>query len=105
MFNNEQQEVILQGLDEFRKTIDSVFVGKTEKWEGLDNLIYDCDIYIFRHPGMGNSKQIIIANNRVSVLTATASFLETLVRQEFCDIDMLKDMIAQVELALKGELK
>ena len=40
----------------FRKEVNEVFVGITPKLEGIMDEMYDCDIYIFRHPGMGNSK-------------------------------------------------
>jgi len=59
-----------------------------EKDKDLDEL-YEVDIHIWRHPGMGNSLQTI-TGNRVSILTATASFLETLMRETDITEDDLK---------------
>ena len=50
--------------------------------------IYDVDIHIWRHPGMGNSLQTI-SGNKVSIMTATASYLNTL---------LLKKVITTKEL-------
>lgn len=92
------QEKIMDIINRFSKEIDEVFIGKTPKITGEMDQMYDCDIYIFRHPGMGNSKQII-TGNPVSIYTATASYLETLMRQGFLDENMLREL---VELSIKG---
>lgn len=92
------QEKIMDIINRFSKEIDEVFIGKTPKITGEMDELYDCDIYIFRHPGMGNSKQII-TGNPVSIYTATASYLETLMRQGFLDENMLREL---VELSIKG---
>ena len=100
----ERDEKILEALEKFREEVDAVFIGTTPKLpEDMDE-IYDCDIYIFRHPGMGNSKQII-TGNEVSILTATASYLETLLRQGLLDENALKNMVKMVIKASKGKLK
>ena len=91
-------------LDKFRKEIDEIYPGVTPKREGEMNETYDCDIYIFRHPGMGNSKQII-TGNPVSIYTATASYLETLMRQGIFEEAMVRDMVEMAIKAAKGELK
>lgn len=92
------QEKIMDIINRFSKEIDEVFIGKTPKITGEMDQMYDCDIYIFRHPGMGNSKQII-TGNPVSIYTATASYLETLMIQGFLDENMLREL---VELSIKG---
>ena len=97
------EEKILEALNEFREKIDEVFIGKTPKIEGVMNEIYDCDIYIFRHPGMGNSKQLI-AGSPAGIYTGTASYLETLLKQGLFDEEMLRDMVEMVIKASKGEL-
>lgn len=51
-----KEEKITLLLGKFRKEVNEVFVGITPKLEGIMDEMYDCDIYIFRHPGMGNSK-------------------------------------------------
>ena len=95
---------MMAALDDFRKVIDEIYPGVTPKIEGPMDGEYDCDIYIFRHPGMGNSKQII-AGNMVSIYTATASYLETLLRQGVFNEEMLRDMVEMSIKASKGELK
>lgn len=93
--NNDK---ILEALNEFREKIDKEFVGETPKMEGEINDLYDCDIYIYRHPGMGNSKQIIVGDP-LSIWTATASYLETLIRQNILTEMDLRNI---VEMSIKG---
>lgn len=102
---NNQQEEIVKAMNEFSSKIDKIIVGKTKKWEGEADKIYNCDIYMFRHPGMGNSKQIVVADNNLAVLTITASYLEMLVRQGICDVKGLQKMVDMVKKSLKGEIK
>ena len=64
--------------------------------------IYDVDIHIWRHKGMGNSLQTIVGN-KVSIMTATCSFLTTLCTKDIATIDELKDMIKLVERGIKYE--
>ena len=98
------EEKILKELNEFREKLDEIFVGKTPKLpEDIDD-IYDCDIFIWRHPGMGNSKQII-TGNPISISTATCSYMETLLRQGMVDEAMLRDMVEKSIKAFKGELE
>ena len=105
--NKEQikmQKDIEKALGDFRKKIDKIYPGVTPKITGEMDEVYDCDIYIFRHPGMGNSKQII-TGNPVSIYTATASYLETLMRQGILNEKQLKDLVKMSIAAAKGELK
>jgi len=95
---------IMIALNDFRKKIDKIYPGVTPKITGEMDEVYDCDIYIFRHPGMGNSKQII-TGNPVSIYTATASYLETLMRQNILNEDQLRDLVNMSIMAAKGELK
>ena len=94
---------MMAALDQFRDIVDEIYPGVTPKIEGPMNDEYDCDIYIFRHPGMGNSKQII-SGNPVSIYTATASYLETLLRQGIFEEAMVRDMVEMAIKASKGEL-
>lgn len=94
------REKLKAAMSEFTSKIDEIFVGKTSKIEGELDGAYDCDIYIFRHPGMGNSKQII-TGNKISIMTATSSYLHTLVRQGVIDINELESMVALVTNQLK----
>lgn len=105
--NKEQIKMkkdIEKALNDFRKKIDKIYPGVTPKITGEMDEVYDCDIYIFRHPGMGNSKQII-TGNPVSIYTATASYLETLMRQGILNEKQLKDLVKMSIAAAKGELK
>ena len=87
-----KEEQIIKIMKNFAKEIDKIFQGKTPKIEGLMNDLYECDIYIYRHKGMGNSKQIIYGNP-ISVIAATISYLETLLRQGIVNKKQLKEMV------------
>ena len=99
----QMQLRMMAALDQFRDIVDEIYPGVTPKIEGSMDDEYDCDIYIFRHPGMGNSKQII-SGNPVSIYTATASYLETLLRQGIFEESMVRDMVEMAIKASKGEL-
>ena len=90
-----KEEKITLLLGKFRKEVNEVFVGITPKLEGIMDEMYDCDIYIFRHQGMGNSKQII-SGNKVSILTATTSYLKTLMVQGILNEKELKKIVEMV---------
>ena len=105
--NNQDLAIQLKvaaAMSKFAKEIDEIYPGVTPKIEGDMNEEYNCDIYIFRHPGMGNSKQII-TGNPISIYTATASYLETLMRQGIFEEEMVRDMVEMAIKASKGELK
>lgn len=99
--NNEK---ILKELNKFREKVDKYFPGKTGKLPEEMDKIYDCDIYIYRHPGMGNSKQLIVGD-KLSVITATSSYLETLLRNGVVSEKELKDIVGMATKAAKGKLK
>lgn len=95
---------VAAAMNEFAKKIDKIYPGVTPKIKGPMDEEYDCDIYIYRHPGMGNSKQII-TGNPVSIFTATASYMETLLRQGIMEENQLRDLVEMAIKASKGELK
>ena len=64
--------------------------------------VYDVDIHIWRHKGMGNSLQTI-SGNKISIITATCSFLTTLCIKNVITLDELKYMLKFVEGAVKNE--
>ena len=100
----KKEEKLSKELNKFRKEIDKIFMGKTPKLsKGIDE-VYDCDIYIYRHPGMGCSKQII-SGNKISILTATASYLESLLKQGILSEKEIKEMVKMSINASKGKLK
>ena len=95
---------VMEALNEFREKMDKLFEGKTPKLPEGMNEYYDCDIYIWRHPGMGNSKQIISGNN-LSIAVATCSYLEQLMKQGIFTEKELKDMLKMASNAVKGRLQ
>ena len=92
-----------KALEKFRKEVDEVFIGKTPKITGFMDTAYEVDIYIWRHKGMGNSKQLI-SGNPVSVCTATASYLETLLREGIVDESQLLQITNLAIKSYKGQL-
>lgn len=65
--------------------------------------IYDVDIHIWRHKGMGNSLQTIVGN-KISIMTATASYLTTLLHKNVMSEQELDDMINMIK-STYGEVK
>lgn len=72
------------------------------KYNKNEDKIYDVDIHIWRHKGMGNSLQTI-SGNKISIMTATCGFLTTLCIKNVITLDELKEMIELVEGAVKNE--
>lgn len=58
--------------------------------------LYDVDIHIWRHPGMGNSLQTI-SGNKVSIMVATASYLNTLISKKVITTEDLNYIIKLVK--------
>lgn len=66
-------------------------------WEGTsDDDIYSVDIHIWRKPGMGNSLQVIVGNT-ISVMTATSSYLNTLLNKGILTVEQLDSMVKAVK--------
>lgn len=65
---------------------------------------YEVDIRIWRDKGMPNSKAMIKTANKVSVITATTSYLENLLRLNIVDEDMLDEMVMLAKKSVRGEL-
>ena len=88
-------------IKEFEKEAKKAVSSNRSLYEGteLDEL-YKVDIHIWRNPGMGNSLQTI-SGNKVSILTATMSYLETLIRKDVMTIDELDDMINYIKEIIK----
>ncbi len=65
-------------------------------WNGTSHdELYNVDIHIWRNPGMGNSLQTIVGN-KISIMTATSSYLNTLLLKGVLSVDELKSMIELV---------
>lgn len=58
--------------------------------------IYNVDIHIWRKPGMGNSLQTI-SGNKISIMTATTSYLDNLIRKNVLTLDELDYIIELVK--------
>ena len=65
---------------------------------------YEVDIRIWREQGMPNSKAMIKTANKVSVITATTSYLENLLRLNIVDEDILDNMVMLAKKSARGEL-
>lgn len=90
-------------LKDFEKEAEQAVSSNRPLWEsGKYDDIYNVDIHIWRKPGMGNSLQTI-AGNRISIMTATCSFLTTLCTKDIITLDELKYMLKLVEGAIKNE--
>lgn len=84
---------LIQEFEEKAKDAKSEY---EELWNGTSHdEIYNVDIHIWRKPGMGNSLQTIVGN-KISIMTATSSYLNTLLLKEVLTVDELKSMIELV---------
>ena len=88
---------LIKEFEEKAKTAKSKY-----KYDKDADEVYDVDIHIWRHKGMGNSLQTI-SGNKVSIMTATCSFLTTLCIKNVITLDELKYMLELVEGAVKNE--
>lgn len=97
-----------KNLDDLLKEFEEKAKNYTSKnkkyYDKSTDELYDVDIHIWRHPGMGNSLQTI-AGNKVSIMTATASYLETLVRKNVMSTIELKEMIDLILYNLRKDDK
>ena len=70
-------------------------------WEGTpEDDLYSVDIHIWRKPGMGNSLQTI-AGNKISILAATSSYLQTLIDKDVLSFNELKLIFESIEHELR----
>lgn len=88
---------LIKEFEEKAKTAKSKY-----KYDKDTDEIYDVDIHIWRHKRMGNSLQTI-SGNKISIMTATCSFLTTLCTKDIITLDELKYMLKLVEGAVKNE--
>ena len=89
-------------LKEFEEKANDAVSSTRKLWEKDNEYdeMYNVDIHIWRKPGMGNSIQTI-SGNKISIMTATSSYLETLIRQEVLTFDELDEMIKLVKYTIK----
>ena len=94
-----------QNLDDVLKEFEEKANNAQSKFRKLwkdteaDN-IYNVDIHIWRKPGMGNSIQTI-SGNKISIMTATSSYLDTLIRQKVLTEKEFDEMIKLVKHTIK----
>ena len=81
-------------IKKFEEESKDAISSKRHLWENdkeKDDL-YNVDIHIWRKSGMGNSLQTI-AGNKISIMVATSSFLQTLIEKDVISKDELDQMI------------
>lgn len=97
----KKKESLDDVLERFQKEAENAESSHRSYWKGTEeDDIYQVDIHIWRKPGMGNSLQTIYGN-KLSIMVATASYLENLVRKDLLTLNELDGMIEAVKLQLK----
>ena len=88
-------------LKDFEKEAEGAISSNRPLWEGSSaDEIFNVDIHVWRKPGMGNSLQTI-AGNKISIMTATSSYLETLIRKGIISKQELDYMVKLVKENVK----
>ena len=88
---------VLKEFEEKANTAQSKFRNLWKYTEADD--IYNVDIHIWRKPGMGNSIQTIVGN-KISIMTATTSYLDTLISKKvltFEELDYMIELLKQTK--------
>ena len=96
--NKQNLDDILKEFEEKANNAQSKFRNLWKDTEA-DNM-YNVDIHIWRKPGMGNSIQTI-SGNKISIMTATSSYLDTLIREKVLTEKELDEMIKLVKRTIK----
>ena len=80
-------------LKEFEEKANKAVSSNRKLWKDTEaDDLYAVDIHIWRKPGMGNSLQTI-TGNKISIMTATTSYLDTLISKKVLTFDELDYMI------------
>jgi len=88
-------------LKKFQDEANEALSSNRELWKDTDaDDVYNVDIHIWRKTGMGNSLQTI-AGNKISIMTATSSYLDTLIRQKVLTEHEFNEMIKLVKHTIK----
>ena len=88
-------------LKEFEEKANNAVSSNRKLWKDTEaDSIYNVDIHIWRKPGMGNSIQTI-SGNKISIMTATSSYLDTLIRQKVLTEKEFDEMIKLVKRTIK----
>ena len=90
-------------LKEFEENANNAVSSNRKLWTDteVDNA-YNVDIHIWRKTGMGNSLQTIVGN-KISIMTATTSYLDTLISKKVLTFDELDEMIKLVKRNIRKE--
>lgn len=92
-------------LKEFEEKAKNAKSSNRKLWKNTDaDELYNVDIHIWRKPGMGNSLQTIVGN-KVSIMTATTSYLDTLISKKVLTFDDIDEMIKLVKQNARKENK
>ena len=97
----------MKSLDEVLKKLEKEAAKANSKyrpiWEGTeDDDIYSVDIHIWRKPGMGNSLQKVVGN-QISIMTATTSYLNTLLINKVISVKDLDNIVKLVKENYNGD--
>ena len=88
-------------LKEFEEKANNAVSSNRKLWKDTEaDNAYNVDIHIWRKPGMGNSIQTI-SGNKISIMTATSSYLDTLIRQKVLTEKEFDEMIKLVKRTIK----
>ena len=88
-------------LKEFEEKANNAVSSNRKLWKDTTaDELYAVDIHIWRKPGMGNSLQTI-AGNKISIMTATASYLTTLLHKNVMSEQELDDIIDMIKSTYK----
>lgn len=88
-------------LKEFEEKAANAVSSNRKLWTDTEaDSAYNVDIHIWRKSGMGNSLQTIVGN-KISIMTATASYLNTLLLKEVCTEKELDELINMVKEGYK----
>ena len=88
-------------LKEFEEKANNAVSSNKKLWTDTEaDNAYNVDIHIWRKPGMGNSIQTIVGN-KISIMTATSSYLDTLIRQKVLTEKEFDKMIKLVKHTIK----
>lgn len=87
-----------QNLDDLLKEFEEKAKNAKSKYKYNkdEDELYDVDIHIWRKPGMGNSLQTI-AGNKISIMVATSSYLQTLIAKNIITEEELDYMIELIK--------
>ena len=88
-------------LKEFEEKANNAVSSNRKLWNdtAVDNA-YNVDIHIWRKTGMGNSIQTIVGN-KISIMTATSSYLDTLISKKVLTFDELDEMVKLVKQTIR----